>query len=84
MARYHSDDGAGAPVLAQEVATIVAGIVRDERRGDVITARLGLNGARPTLAEAGDALGLTRERIRQIVQQVVTQFGRQAGDDLAV
>jgi RNA polymerase primary sigma factor len=39
----------------------------EEREASVLRARYGLNGQRPqTLREVGDAMGITRERVRQI------------------
>jgi RNA polymerase primary sigma factor len=36
------------------------------RDGEILTRRFGLNGKPQTLDQIGDALGITRERVRQL------------------
>lgn len=48
----------------------------DERQRLVLTLRLGLGGGpEMTLAEAGERIGVTRERVRQIEGQALRRIG---------
>jgi RNA polymerase primary sigma factor len=59
------EDSAQRMLLRDQVETVLDSLNGRERR--VIEMRFGLDGARDrTLSEIGDALGVTRERIRQI------------------
>ena len=52
-------------ILRQQIVSALESL--DEKAREVITCRFGLNGNDPmTLEEIGNALGVTRERIRQI------------------
>lgn len=64
------------PTLASEVTAALRDILGDRQRGELVASRLGLSGNRPSLAEMGDALGLTRERARQIAQLAHDEFLR--------
>jgi RNA polymerase primary sigma factor len=54
-----------------------------ERKGAILRLRFGLDGGEPrTLAEVGEALGLTRERVRQLEKQALAELrARLGGDD---
>ena len=51
--------------------------VLTEREKSVITHRFGINFEKPkTLAEVGDMLGYSKERIRQIEENALTKMRR--------
>lgn len=53
----------------------------DERQRKIIRLRFGLDGGEPqTLREIGEALGITRERVRQVEEQIMEILG---GSELA-
>lgn len=52
---------------AKDIATLFASL--DARAREVLTRRIGLDGDPETLETVGNALGLTRERVRQIEKQ---------------
>jgi RNA polymerase primary sigma factor len=61
---------------ADEHSRLLQALTRlDRRAADVIRMRFGLGDNRPmTLQEIGEALGLTRERIRQLEKQAMKQL----------
>ena len=62
---FESLDTMENSILRQQIVRILEGL--DEKAREVITCRFGLNGNDAmTLEEIGNALGVTRERIRQI------------------
>ena len=57
----------------EEVARALA--MLDEREGKVLMMRYGIGGETPqTLSEVGEALGITRERVRQIENRALTKL----------
>jgi hypothetical protein len=56
------------PSLLAAVDAVLEG--RPERHRVALRARLGRDGVRVTLAEAGDKVGLTRERVRQVEERL--------------
>lgn len=50
-----------------------------EREREIINYRFGLNGEKPlTLKETGKLFGITRERVRQIQEKVMSKFRQKA------
>lgn len=50
------------------------------REAEVLSLRFGLNGGEPmTLRQVGQAIGVTRERVRQIQEQAMKKIRRHAG-----
>jgi RNA polymerase primary sigma factor len=75
------EDGRSKPVdqwamESEELGRVLAGLNRlSERESQVIRLRYGLGTASPmTLNEAGEVLGLTRERVRQIEKEAFRQL----------
>ena len=62
------------PTLASEVTSALRDILGDRRRGELVASRLGLSGRRLTLAQMGDALGVSRERARQVARDATDEF----------
>jgi RNA polymerase sigma factor (sigma-70 family) len=61
--------------FAEQIQAMVAGL--DEKEREVIRMRFGLDGDEPrTLQEIGAALGLSRERIRQIESKAKEKLRR--------
>jgi RNA polymerase primary sigma factor len=66
-------DAASAQILKEEVLGMLDGLTARERR--VIQLRYGLeDGYSRTLAELGDELGVSRERVRQIEAEALTKL----------
>ena len=66
-------DAASAQILREEVLDMLEGLTARERR--VIQLRYGLeDGYNRTLAELGDELGVSRERVRQIEAEALTKL----------
>jgi len=66
-------DAASAQILREEVMDMLDGLTARERR--VIQLRYGLeDGYNRTLAELGDELGVSRERVRQIEAEALTKL----------
>src|SRR5688500_10604178 len=66
-------DAASQRLLKEEVVTMLEGLTARERR--VIQLRYGLeDGYSRTLAELGDELGVSRERVRQIEAEALTKL----------
>jgi hypothetical protein len=64
------------PTLASEVTSALRDILGDRKRSELVASRLGLSGRRPTLAQMGDELGVSRERARQVVRDALDEFLR--------
>lgn len=53
----------------------------DEREGMILRMRFGLDGAEPlTLKQVAEELGMSRERIRQIVDECLTKLNEKLGE----
>ena len=66
-------DAASQQILREEVLNMLNGLTARERR--VIQLRYGLeDGYNRTLAELGDELGVSRERVRQIEAEALTKL----------
>ncbi|BBJ28536.1 sigma factor-like helix-turn-helix DNA-binding protein [Athalassotoga saccharophila] len=60
-------------------------IISDQRcaKCGIVRMRYGLYGKRWTLAEIGQELGITRERVRQIEKRAIEKLRRlESGEDL--
>jgi RNA polymerase primary sigma factor len=54
----------------------------DQREAEILRLRFGLDGAEPlTLKEIASAVGLSRERVRQIVDEALSRLNNQLSDD---
>jgi RNA polymerase primary sigma factor len=54
----------------------------DDREGEILRLRFGLDGSEPmTLKEISDSVGLSRERVRQIVDEALTRLNAQLTDE---
>jgi RNA polymerase primary sigma factor len=54
----------------------------DEREAEILKLRFGLDGQEPlTLKEIADDVGISRERVRQIVDEALTKLNGQLTDD---
>ncbi len=55
----------------------------DEREAEILRLRFGLDGQTPlTLKEISDAVGLSRERVRQVVDEALVKLNEQLTDDM--
>lgn len=55
----------------------------DEREAEILRLRFGLDGQTPlTLKEISDAVGLSRERVRQVVDEALVKLNEQLSDDM--
>ena len=53
-----------------------------EKKAEIVKLRYGLEDGRPwTLAEVGERVGLTPERVRQLAQEALTSIAAEIGDD---
>jgi RNA polymerase primary sigma factor len=65
------------PIVAYEEKKKVLALLEeiDPREADILRLHYGLDGCKPlTLRQIGEKLGLTRERIRQILRQALTEL----------
>lgn len=78
-----ADEAVGDRELASRVRQLVEQL-EDERLRVVLVRRFGLDGGEPwTLRQVGDALGLSRERVRQIEKQACALLRERLVDDAA-
>ena len=69
------EEAIGVDIVGEELHDAVAHLPENQR--EVLRLRYGIGGTEPmTLAEVGQALGLSRERIRQIEQRALAQLAR--------
>ena len=72
-------DVAAESLIPLEIARGLA--VLEDRERDILVMRYGLNGMPPrTLEDVGDAMSLTRERIRQIESRAMSKLRHPAVD----
>jgi RNA polymerase primary sigma factor len=78
LARDETDPAAGL-TGAEELRQVITLLDRlDKREAAVLRLRFGLDGQKPkTLAEIGECLGLTRERVRQIERDSLRKLREQ-------
>jgi len=86
MAEMLSDTSVGTPEEAS-LRSEELGVLRrlmetiDEREGQILRLRFGLDGREPmTLKEIADDVGLSRERVRQIVEEALAQLNQRLTD----
>jgi RNA polymerase primary sigma factor len=83
-----ADSRAGTPsdsMLRQdEMATLkrLLGAI-DDREGEILRLRFGLDGQPPlTLKEISETVGISRERVRQLVDEALVKLNEQITDDM--
>lgn len=71
------------PLRADEMATLRRLMETiDDREAAILTARFGLDGQDPlTLKQVAERVGLSRERVRQIVDEAITRLNSQLNDE---
>lgn len=71
------------PLRADEMATLRRLMETiDDREAAILTARFGLDGQDPlTLKQVAERVGLSRERVRQIVDEAITRLNNQLNDE---
>lgn len=71
------------PLRADELATLRRLMETiDDREAAILNARFGLDGRDPlTLKQVADRVGLSRERVRQIVDEAITRLNSQLTDE---
>lgn len=77
------DPPSEAPLKADELATLRRLMETiDDREAAILTARFGLDGQEPlTLKQVAERVGLSRERVRQIVDEAITRLNSQLTDE---
>lgn len=71
------DEAAEYSDLKERIQALLEGLT--PREAEVLTLRFGLNGGEPmTLREVGKAIGVTRERVRQIQEQAMRKIRERA------
>jgi len=81
-----ADTRNGAPesdILRSDELTILRRLLDaiDEREARILRLRFGLDGEQPlTLKQIADAVGISRERVRQIVDEALTRLNAQIND----
>jgi Sigma-70, region 4 len=71
-----------AAAVRRIVNAAVAGL-SSERRQLIMAQRLGLDGEPQTFQSIGEALGISRERVRQVQDQALRALGRRYGNEPA-
>ncbi|MFQ5966648.1 MAG: RNA polymerase sigma factor RpoD/SigA [Acidimicrobiia bacterium] len=87
LADFIHDEGAEDPFEATDRAlqgrALHDAIARlSDKEAEIVKLRFGLEDGRPwTLAEVGERVGLTPERVRQLAQEALTTIAAEIGDD---
>lgn len=83
-----ADSRAGSPsdsmLREDEMGTLkrLLGAI-DDREAEILRLRFGLDGQQPlTLKEISDAVGISRERVRQLVDEALMKLNEQITDDM--
>lgn len=66
----------------QQLVTDILDTVDKNREREIVTRRFGLEGRKETLEEIGSALGITRERVRQIEKHTLLKLQQLEHPDL--
>lgn len=77
--------GPGESMLRTEELAILRRLLEtiDDREGQILRLRFGLDGTEPlTLKEVADEMGLSRERVRQIVDEALTKLNTRISDEI--
>ena len=56
-------------------------IIEQDREKEIVSRRFGLDGPKETLEQIGDMLSITRERVRQIQNQALTNLRALLADE---
>lgn len=87
MSEIIADPRAGTPqekCFQKEELEVLRGLLEtiDEREGKVLRMRFGLDGCEPlTLKQISDDIGISRERVRQVVDEALTKLNQKLTDD---
>jgi len=82
-----TDSRAGQPhdnILQREELAVLRKLLEaiDQREARILSLRFGLDGREPlTLKQVADEIGISRERVRQIVDEALTRLNAQINDD---
>lgn len=83
VVEFFPDDGKSDPAYVLEMADeksrldLVQEKINDRDR-EILIRRFGLDGSKPsTLGEIGSAFGISRERVRQIIQEVIIKMRKE-------
>ena len=79
----HRHDAPETTVFQNDELTILRRLLEaiDEREAQILRLRFGLDGEQPlTLKQIADTVGISRERVRQIVDEALTRLNAQIND----